>query len=308
VKADSAFFDLAAGGIDGMGVDFARVVGEIKPGAHLLALSPIATHHCHTIQVEDAGFEVRDTVAWVFDSGGQTPEMLMVTVARKPLEGTVAANVLEHGTGALNVDGCRVGTGDRRMCGTTDKSGETSIVLGARTETRTEAGRWPANLIHDGSDEVVRLFPETKSGEMNGKQGGFGNSQNVYGSNSETPEAVSYADSGSAARFFYHAKASRVERNAGMEETPNAHPTVKPIALMRYLVRLVTPPNGIVLDPFGGSGSTACGAVMEGMQFVTIEREADYIPIIEARVAHWRAVAESEATEKKKAENQLKLF
>ena len=155
---------------------------------------------------------------------------------------------------------------------------------------------------------MVGLFPNTKSGEMNGKQGGFGNSQNVYGSNSRIPEAVSYADSGSAARFFYQAKASRAERNAGMGDAANGHPTIKPIALMRYLVRLVTPPNGIVLDPFGGSGSTACGAVMEGMQFVTIEREAEYIPIIEARVAHWKAEAESEAAEKKKADNQLKLF
>jgi site-specific DNA-methyltransferase (adenine-specific) len=108
---------------------------------------------------------------------------------------------------------------------------------------------------------------------------------------------------GSPARFFYCAKASKRDRGDG-----NNHPTVKPTDLMRYLCRLVTPPGGIVLDPFGGSGSTACGAVMEGMRFVTIEREADYIPIIEARVAHWTAEAEAEAKEKKKDENQLKLF
>jgi site-specific DNA-methyltransferase (adenine-specific) len=230
VKADSAFFDLAAGGIDGMGVDFARVVGEIKPGAHLLALSPIATHHCHTIQVEDAGFEVRDTVAWVFDSGGQTPEMLMVTVARKPLEGTVAANVLEHGTGALNVDGCRVGTGDRRMCGTTDKSGETSIVLGARTETRTEAGRWPANLIHDGSDEVVGLFPQTVSGG-DFKQGMVQHSRTYNVAEGVETERVRDAyerdNGGSAARFFYTA------------------PCLD--SLITYLLKLITKPNGTVL-------------------------------------------------------------
>jgi len=140
------------------------------------------------------------------------PAMEPITVARKPLIGTVAENVLQHGTGAINVDGSRV-----------------------------EGGRWPANFIHDGSDEVVGLLNE-------------------------------------AARFFYCAKASKADRGE------NHHPTVKPIDLMRYLCRLVTPPNGIVLDPFNGSGSTGCAAMLEGFQYIGIEREAEYIAISEKRI------------------------
>jgi len=143
------------------------------------------------------------------------PALEPITVARKPLVGTVAANVLEHGTGAINVDGCRVGT---------------------------SSGRWPANLIHDGSDEPRELL-------------------------------------GDAARFFYCAKASKADRGEG-----NMHPTVKPTELMRYLCRLVTPPGGVVLDPFMGSGSTGKAAALEGFRFIGIERDPNYLAIAQQRI------------------------
>jgi DNA modification methylase/transcriptional regulator with XRE-family HTH domain len=177
------------------------------------------------------------------------PALEPITVARKPLSGTVAENVLRHGTGALNVDGCRVAhTEECRMmapsqaniANPSDKcrqAGRREAVLELKPE-----GRWPANLIHDGSEEPCELL-------------------------------------GSAARFFYCAKASKADRGA-----ENVHPTVKPTELMRYLVRLVTPPGGLVLDPFMGSGSTGKAAVLEGFRFIGIEREAEYIEIARGRI------------------------
>ena len=279
----------------------------LKTGGHLLAFAGTRTQHRMAVRIEDAGFEIRDMIAWVYGSGfpksldvskaidkaagverevvgsrrqrannpdsssapmnasaGEVelitapatdaakqwqgwgtalkPALEPITVARKPLVGTVAENVLQHGTGAINVDGGRV-----------------------------EGGRWPANFIHDGSEEATDLLKDS-------------------------------------ARFFYCAKASKADRDAGCEgmdakkagamsgtETrdgkptnhpmrTNHHPTVKPTDLMRYLCRLVTPPNGIVLDPFNGSGSTGCAAVLEGFQYIGIEREAEYIAISEKRI------------------------
>jgi DNA modification methylase len=180
-----------------------------------------------------------------------------VVVARKPLTGTVAQNVLRYGTGAINIDGCRVEgklEGDPNRFAKTD-GGSFNAFSQSAPVVRSE-GRWPANFIHDGSDEVLELFPETK------------------------PEA-------SAARFFYCAKASKAERNAALD-TPSTHPTVKPINLMRYLIRLVTPPNGTVLDPFAGSGTTLVAAIHEHMNPIGIELTEEYWPIIEARTDHAR--------------------
>lgn len=210
---------------------------------------------------------------------------------RKPLAGTVAANVLRHGTGALNIDGARVGAGEG-------------------------LGRWPANLMHDGSPEVVAGFPNAGGG--NGlpiHAGAFGQHGRYGKATGATTQ--SYADSGSASRFFYCAKASRADREEGCERLPtrsgaeavdreegsagtqspragagrtagtvrNHHPTVKNVELMRYLCRLITPPGGLVLDPFTGSGSTGKGAVLEGFRFVGIERDPDYLAIAAARIA-----------------------
>jgi site-specific DNA-methyltransferase (adenine-specific) len=150
----------------------------------------------------------------------------------------------------------------------------------------THSGRFPANLIHDGSEEVVGLFPEegrstkpSKSGNTNGKHG-FGGEIRWSGYD-EIRQCQQYHDSGSAARFFYCAKASKADRGDA-----NHHPTVKPTDLMRYLCRLVTPPNGTVLDPFMGSGSTGKAAILEGFRFIGIEREAEYLEIARARIDH----------------------
>jgi site-specific DNA-methyltransferase (adenine-specific) len=218
-------------------------------------------------------------------------------LGRKPLIGTVAANMNTHGTGALNIDASRIETeGERRMCGTTASSGQTSIVLGAREETSTTAGRWPANVIHDGSEEVLRYFPEADGqqrpiddsapssktanvyGERGRRPGGFGNIGAEKGD--PRPNGLLYGDAGSAARFFYCAKADADDRLS------SKHPTVKPVDLMAYLVKLVTPPGGLVLDPFAGSGTTGMACMREGFQCILIEREAEYVEDIHRRLAH----------------------
>ena len=245
------------------------------------------------------------------------PALEPIIVARKPLVGTVAANVMQHGTGALNIDGCRVDASDARPL--IESKAEASLhafgngLNGSRCAGVTTQGRWPANLIHDGSDEVMTLFPMTESGSRRAGKHRVAGGQGRYGEFAvgELPEIV--GDSGSAARFFYCAKASKRDREDGLDgvahgnagvgdERPsggsnermnkgavaprgNTHPTVKPTDLMRYLCRLVTPPNGVVLDPFAGSGSTGRGAVLEGFRFVGIEREAEYAEIARRRIA-----------------------
>jgi DNA modification methylase len=210
------------------------------------------------------------------------PALEPITVARKPLTGAVAANVLEHGTGALNIDGCRVGTED--MSGQWDREWkENRGELGSRyPQTGRVAGktvppgRWPANLIHDGSDEVVGLFPQQQSGANPTRRGGLGYHGAAGQADCFAPRGT---DSGSAARFFYTSKASRDDRGPG-----NTHPTVKPLDLMAYLCRLVTPPGGLVLDPFMGSGTTGKAAMGEGFRFVGIERDPAYFAIAEQRL------------------------
>ena len=317
---------------------WAECLRVLKPGGHLLAFSGSRTYHRMVVAIEDSGFEIRDQIMWIYGSGfpkslnvskaidkaagaeredrtvvtagksgshenptrhvtnagtPATPEAQQwqgwgtalkpahepIVVARKPLIGTVANNVLTYGTGAINIDVSRVGTAG----GTKDvpkggglKSDRDHYRYATTTTLDVLVGRWPANVIHDGSDEVVALFPNE------------------------------------AARFFYCAKASKSERNAGLEGLPerresdrerddgvggdnprnrtneakqNFHPTVKPLALMRYLIKLVTPPNGIVLDPFLGSGTTAVAAILEGFEWIGCEMTEDYFPIIEARVA-----------------------
>jgi DNA modification methylase len=343
---------------------WAECLRVLKPGGHLLAFAGTRTQHRMAVRIEDAGFEIRDMIAWVYGSGfpksmdvskaidkaagaenerqflcvnpaarpgnsgsgviGETattsngwrkptrpdktapatpeaqqwtgwgtalkPALEPITVARKPLEGTVAANVLAHGTGGINVDGCRVdasGVDLARVNNTSLGSASGGIYgkAGAFVSKGSPLGRWPANLIHDGSDEVVGLFPQTgisRGGNSQQINAGTGRYNWNTGTDKAVPDGVDpgYGDSGSAARFFYCAKASKRERGEG-----NNHPTVKPIALMRYLCRLVTPPSGIVLDPFMGSGSTGIAAMQEGFSFVGIEREPDYVTIAERRIA-----------------------
>jgi DNA modification methylase len=331
----------------------------LKPGGHLLAFAGTRTQHRMAVRIEDAGFEIRDMIAWVYGQGfpksldvskaidkaagaerevvgrairpdGTTretvggrestpfvasavdgdafitapateaakqwegwgtaikPSLEPITLARKPLIGTVAANVLEHGTGGLNIGACRVGTEG----GTTRSEQAPYSESGWRTGHKIEdinAGRWPANFIHDGSEEVLALFPEVGGGKF-AERTTPANRADTYsgfdGCSGKVNAPNAYGDSGSAARFFYCAKASRDDRDEGLPmDRHSSHPTVKPTDLMRYLCRLVTPPNGIVLDPFTGSGSTGKAAMAEGFRFIGIEREAEYIEIARARIS-----------------------
>ena len=232
------------------------------------------------------------------------PALEPITVARKPLSGTVAETVLEHGTGAINVDGCRVSTNESLS---RSRNGVNNLFsgLGSQDGSNNPEGRWPANLIHDGSDEVTGLFPVTGASKAAPR-----NNQIKDEFFTGKKPTITYGhddDGGSAARFFYCAKASKADRDEGCElfdevrrtdgrttehHVPNLrttarknhHPTVKPTDLMRYLCRLVTPPGGVVLDPFMGSGSTGKAAILEGFRFIGCEREADYVEIARARI------------------------
>ena len=232
-----------------------------------------------------------------------------IVVARKPLIGTVAANVLTYGTGGLNIDGARVEgklEGDPNRFAKTDGGSFNAFSTNAPL-VRNE-GRWPANVIHDGSEEVLELFPNSKGGAFPAKRGNAVNTS--FASGQETEGGFrAMGDDGSAARFFYCAKTSKRDRNEGLEgfeikqtlggggltvvggaygsikaPSQNHHPTVKPTDLMRYLCRLVTPKGGIVLDPFTGSGSTGKAAIYEGFNFIGIEMTDEYLPIAKARI------------------------
>jgi site-specific DNA-methyltransferase (adenine-specific) len=314
------------------------------------------------VNIEDAGFEIRDLIAWVYGSGfpksldiskaidkaagaereikgrrfvpdqrggkinsqataengivkyeinitapatdaakewegwgtALKPALEPITVARKPIETTVAANVLKYGTGGLNIDGARVEAGN-------------------------DLGRWPANLIHDGSEDVLKLFPDSiSSGGENSHNGA------IWGT--ATGQFQHFNDSGSAARFFYCPKASKSERDNGLkgfepktagvgalrdggresEGRGNFHPTVKPVDLMRYLVKLVTPKGGTVLDPFNGSGTTGVACKLENFNYVGLEFDPEYCKISRARIENyeWNPAPEPEPI----APNQLNLF
>lgn len=338
---------------------WAECLRVAKPGAWLLAFGGTRTFHRMACAIEDAGWELRDApvrghmhqpedcpwlMGWMYGSGfpkshngdwGGTalkPAWEPIVCARKPLIGTVAENWAAHGTGALNIDACRIQTAEELRIGagaTWDamhkhegregepsaqrrytEQGGTNFAATPGPRGGDPAGRWPANLIHDGSDEVVALFPESTSGAMRaGTQRAaqdepgsvcFG----TYGGNATSTEIA--ASSGSAARFFYCAKASKEDRNEGCQSiapkqyshdgretsidnayqrnSSNSHPTVKPTDLMAYLCRLVTPPGGIVLDPFMGSGSTGKAAMLEGFNFIGIDLTPEYVEIARARI------------------------
>jgi len=263
-----------------------------------------------------------------------------VIVARKPLDGTVAATVLKYGTGALNIDGCRVGT-EERTYDLTMVSGGFETTGGGRnvkSGEKTVVGRWPANLITDGSDEVVAGFPADRPGMSGGGDGR--RDASMFGVGGVSKPEHFRNDSGSAARFFYCTKASRTDREEGCDHLPartgaeavdrdddtaglqspragagrtadtvrNFHPTVKPTDLMRYLARLVTPPDGLVLDPFMGSGSTGKGALMEGFRFVGIDLDPAHVAIAEARCQFAVDTVDAEAAAAEAPGAQLALF
>lgn len=286
---------------------WAEVLRVLKPGAHLIAFSGTRTYHRMVCAIEDAGFEIRDQIGWLYGSGfpkshnqsgewegwgsALKPAWEPIVLARKPLIGTIAANLEAHGTGALNIDACRIGVGEGG-----DRKGEESAARRYTDEGVTNfaptpgprggdaKGRWPANVTHDGSEEVVAAFPETASGQMKAgtrraAQDGPGSvCYGTYGG--DATRADTPGDSGSAARFFYSAKADAADRCG------SKHPTVKPIDLMAYLCRLVTRPGGTVLDPFAGSGSTGMACLREGFDCILIEREAQYVADIHRRLQH----------------------
>jgi DNA modification methylase len=327
-----------------------QIFRVLKPGGHVAAFAGTRTYHRLTCAIEDAGFEIRDQLAWMYGTGfpkshdvskgidrhnGDAREKVKVSadapayqravgnhrpwmdnpdhmvdgpsaasaasaawagwgtalkpawepicLARKPLIGTVAENVLAHGTGAINVDGCRV-DGGMRASAPGVMARKASPVLGAfngllAEPVVTDLGRWPANIIHDGSDEVVALFPETGAGQIGGvndPNGAFGYHGGAAGKNTQGIKDAP----GSAARFFYSAKADSDDRIG------SKHPTVKPVDLMQWLVRLITPPakagpdgaliHPVVLDPFAGTGTTGEAAWREGVSAILIEREGEY--------------------------------
>jgi len=380
----------------------------LKPGGHVLAFAGSRTFDLMALSIRLAGFEIRDSVAWLYGSGfpksldvskaidkaagverevltetvsdlfgereeeisetrtnepsgivgvGQgertlverkqtkpaTPEAQKwqgwgtalkpafepVVVARKPLIGTVAENMLAHGTGGLNIDACRIGTEER-----TNPPGSTAERVAMDGHWRDDAqpitvsGRWPSNVMLD--DFTAGLVDEQSwlSKSIPSARREETHSEDIYGKGLGNWSGSSHSDMGGASRFFYIAKASKRDRNEGLDKLPekqtvgggglgnpvsgaygsekapgqNFHPTVKPTDLMRQLVRLVTPPGGLVLDPFTGSGSTGKAAILEGFEFVGVELTEDYLPIIEGRLSHAvkmraDALAEAEAQE-----------
>jgi len=269
-----------------------------KPGAHLLAFGGSRTYHRLACAIEDAGWEIRDQIMWIYGTGfpksyqlggdwngwgtALKPAHEPIVLARKPLIGTVAANVQAHGCGAINVDGCRVpGAKPDTVRGAGGAHGRYALIGAQGAILDDGRGRWPANVIHDGSEEVLSTFPDApgQSGAVTGEEPSS-KTNAIYGDFNGRPPSVPRGDSGSAARFFYCAKASRSERGAD-----NKHPTVKPLALMRYLCRLVTPPGGTVLDPFAGSGTTVLAAASEGFACIGIEKDPNYAKIALGRLA-----------------------
>jgi len=360
----------------------------LKPGGHLLSFGGTRTYHRVVVNIEDAGFEIRDMVAWVYGQGfpkslnvGKTMDKYLKTgnaswngtgdssngnlgytklqfeqgyrpddysdrhqskkeiteeeakqwdgwgtalkpviepicLARKPLEGNVVKNVLKYGTGAININGCRVPTNEAIPINKLEQwSGFGQKERPAYVPTVNNDGRWPANLIHDGSEEVTGLFPTSKGFSGGGVNGAGFRTIYVNGENQNKQIPANYFnDNGSASRFFYYVKANKRDRNEGCEDLPlserrthgeqnpdlsgssynttgqhpakgrNNHPTVKPTALMQYLCKLVTQPNGIILDPFMGSGSTGKGALLEGFRFIGIEMDEGYFNIAQKRL------------------------
>jgi len=340
----------------------------LKPGGHLLAFSASRNYHRMEVAIEDAGFEIRDQMMWLYGSGfpksqnvgdgwgsALKPAHEPIVMARKQLsEKNIKDNVLKHGTGAINIDGCRVEGNDAKYPDTNPdfrdqgKKSKEAIgidklsfgqVSGAKRKTANRKsrskdgvwtdnnsgmdneqnsfadadprGRFPANVMHDGSDVIVNQFPNTKSGKLTPDMNIKPSTGWPSGSRSDRVKNTFNGDEGSAARFFYCPKTSKTERHSNLDdhetsvgangnkwtdqdyrkgetkpttERKNTHPTVKPVELMKYLCRLVTPKGGTVLDPFMGSGSTGCAAKDEGFEFIGIEKEKEYFDIAEARI------------------------
>lgn len=323
----------------------------LKPGGHLLAFGGSRTYHRLVVNVEDAGFEIRDQILWIYGTGfpkshnldgdwegwgtALKPAHEPIVMARKPFKATVAENMATHGTGALNIRACRVPTAD-------ELAGGRGMLLSHQRDNTVPSsdfkqdaeGRWPANIIHDGSEEVVSAFPDAKGQQGDLKATGRARpSQGRYGDMAPPRAHAARVESEtSAARFFYCAKPTPKERDEGLERfmptsasemtggrkegsaglndpkagagrtngAKNNHPTVKPIALMKYLCRLITQPGGTVLDPWMGSGSTGRAAIEEGFSFIGIDLNPDFATIASARIAFSHKKAENDNQKPKK--------
>jgi len=269
----------------------------LKPGAHMLVFGGTRTFHRIACAVEDARFELRDTLCWLYAQGypkslaALKPAWEPIIVARKPLsEKTVTANILKHGTGGLNIDACRIGrnAGDRYEYGVNgdEPSAPTKNVYGERGRKGYEAhaiGRWPANLVLD--EEAARLVDEQAGDRPAGghpRRRGPDGQRNTYGRfNGGANRRIGVQNTtGGASRFFYVAKASKSDRGSS-----NDHPAVKPTALMMWLCTLVTAPGGLVLDPFAGSGTTGVACISTGHRFIGIEIDPGYCRIARRRIA-----------------------
>ena len=318
---------------------WSEVLRVLKPGGHLLAFGGTRTYHRMACAIEDAGFEIRDSIHWLYGTGfpkslnlsdgrgtALKPAHEPIVLARRPLDGTVAANVLKHGTGALNIDACRIdGVVENRggWCnrGYQRPRTEETFTSGSPVSSGLSeaAGRWPANVILD--EETAKILDEKSLADGMHSAGAArdkmvtrdydATSYNLSG----TVNMRRLGDSGGASRFFYVAKPGSSERDLGLDHLrsstggeatnrmdgsdglnspragagrrggrKNIHPTVKPVSLMRYLCRLVTPPGGVVLDHFMGSGTTGIAALIEGFRFIGIEREPEYLEIARARI------------------------
>jgi len=332
----------------------------LKPGGHLLAFSGSRTYHRMVVSIEDAGFDIRDMISWISNktfpkslnigkaTGSDTwdgwgtglkPTVEPIVMARKPVEGTVANNVLTYGTGGLNIDGSRIVADDqdvldaavKRMSGNSVK-GQLNFAGNETIKPNSAQGRWPANIILD--PYTAELLDE-QSGQIKGNPGAKQTTNFRFMNDSDEKQNLIQGDRkdiGGASRFFYVAKASKRDRNEGLEELPdgqiypqnnsserkelnstastkakNFHPTVKPTTLMEYLIKLVTPPQGTVLDPFTGSGSTGKAAILQGFDFIGIEMTEDYLPIIEGRLKHAEAKVAERIKETADQESE-KLF
>lgn len=302
-----------------------EVIRVLKPGAHVLSCGAPRSYHRMACGLEDAGFEVRDCFSWLFGQGfpkslnlgdgrgtALKPGHEPIVLARKPFRGNVATNVGRFGTGSLNIDACRIaGSKPDTTRGGGGQNGRYRPI-GAQGRIEDDGrGRWPANVLLD--EEAAAVLDEM-SGELVSGFMAAGTVQGLgyHGAAGKDLPADTYADRGGASRFFYVAKPSRSERevgcenltqlqrdesrkagnpggdnprNRGLQLRGNIHPTVKPVELMRWLVRLVTPPGGTVLDPFTGSGTTGMACVYEQRQFIGIEREGEYVEIAKRRIA-----------------------
>ena len=248
----------------------------LKPGGHLLSFSSARTYHRMACNVEDAGFEIRDQIMWVYGSGFPKG-----TNQLKPSHEPIVMARKGGKKQELRIDDCRVVNEKIENGRFNRKESDPKKIkfVDKPTEKKIVQGRWPANLIHDGSKEVVNLFPQVSASKSGGKAGW----QDKYVGGKYKPiERTGYDEpAGTAARFFYCAKASNSDRGKG-----NNHPTVKPINLMRYLIRLVCPVGSVVLDPFMGSGTTGKAALEEGMEFIGIEQSAEYMDISKKRLTN----------------------